>query len=200
MVWLDLGLKSGLLGHWWTLYPLGDIFIIQVCWQHRFPWLSLSICSYWSLAILINGIQCPHRSNVYKFLLVSQLWCVGVYSKMSIKNLSYFSSRVQYDLLIFLGLQDGRKVAVQLLFCKVLLLPKFVQNAVSLCSSHLVFSPNVFLESKCIWTIVFIFILYSESFSQYVPFGLLQVFHVKLGSPHRTSNQTLHLFHTGRLF
>ena len=54
------------------------------------------------------------------------------------------------------GLWDGRQVALQLAFCRVLL-PELVQNSRQqfLCSSHLTFSLYVSLKSKwCIYTIV----------------------------------------------
>ena len=54
--------------------------IIKTCWQHRFPWLSLSICPYHpSLSAgLPNYILCLHRADMNKFLLFARHWHVYV--------------------------------------------------------------------------------------------------------------------------
>ena len=54
-----------------------------------------------------------------------------------------------------------------------------------------------FLKYLCYWPHLY---CYNHNISADMFFGLLQVFHVKLGSPHRISNWTLYLNHRGRLF
>ena len=55
-------------------------FILKSRWQHRFPWLSLTIRPYQSLLSLghLNYILCPHSADVNKLLLVGQHWHVHV--------------------------------------------------------------------------------------------------------------------------
>ena len=88
---------------------------IKFCWQHIFPWLSLSIRVYdpSRLAGLPNCILCPHRADVNKFLQVGQHW--HVYVKGSIEEghlwvCSCLSCSVLYVLFVLLGcfLWDGR--------------------------------------------------------------------------------------------
>ena len=51
-------------------------------WHYGFPWLNQS--SF--LTSLLGGIKCLYRSDLYKFLLVSQYLCVHV--RMSLISLS----------------------------------------------------------------------------------------------------------------
>ena len=48
--------------------------IIMSCYQHGFPWLSLTICLYHPLLPegFLAYIPCPYRAVVDKFLLVGQ--------------------------------------------------------------------------------------------------------------------------------
>ena len=56
------------------------IINIRVCWLQIFLWLSLAIypCQSLLLVSLLNSIQCLHKSDACKFLLVGQNRCVHV--------------------------------------------------------------------------------------------------------------------------
>ena len=68
----------------------------------------------------LNGTQCPQKADQRKFLLFTQHWCV--HGKMSNINTHHVFVNS------FGWWWDGRQMAIQLLFCG-LLLPEFVQNS-----------------------------------------------------------------------
>ena len=51
-----------------------------MCWQHRIAWFSLAICLGQSSLLVcpLNSTLCPHKSDVYTFLLACQ--CIGVHT------------------------------------------------------------------------------------------------------------------------
>ena len=67
--WLNLGKFNDV-----SIYVFIIIITIKSRWQHGFPWLSIRPYH----PSLPNYIQCPHRANVNKFLLVGQLKHVHV--------------------------------------------------------------------------------------------------------------------------
>ena len=74
--------------------------IIKLWWKHRSPWFSLSLSLSLYLAICpyrpsllrssLDNIQCPHRVDECKFLLVGKLCsiCVGVHWRTSLMSSS----------------------------------------------------------------------------------------------------------------
>ena len=90
---------------------------------------TLNICLYWSLLLVgsLDGTQCSH--------IAWEMFLLEVNSDISLANVVWvgpcFSSSAQHVLFILDGLQtiqDGRKVAIQLLFCRVLI-PGFDPNS-----------------------------------------------------------------------
>ena len=81
------------------------IIIIESCWQHRVPWVALTIRSYHPLLLEgpLDGISCLHRADTCKSLLVSKYWCIPVQESIREHYLyihPYFTCRA---LFIFLG-------------------------------------------------------------------------------------------------
>ena len=54
--------------------------IIKALWQHGFLWIYLIIRHYWSLLLVspLERIQCPHRADECKFLLVNKHSCIFI--------------------------------------------------------------------------------------------------------------------------
>ena len=67
--------------------------IIKFCWEHEVSWLSCTIYPYQLsfLKVPFCRIQCSHRVNDYKFLLLPTVvcLCVRIYWRMSLISLSW---------------------------------------------------------------------------------------------------------------
>ena len=94
---------------------------------------TLSLCSYHLLRLdLPNYIQCPHRADVTKFLLVSQYWYVHVQGSMEEYYLWVclcFYSSVLHVLFILLGWFLRWEVSGQTTVVLEVLLPGLVWNS-----------------------------------------------------------------------
>ena len=79
------------------------IFIINGCWQHSFPLISLGIYPYWPqhLVTPLDGIQCPHSGNEFRPLLVNK-HCVFLYSSQW-KNVVYEFVLISPQCLVYLA-------------------------------------------------------------------------------------------------
>ena len=117
------------------------------CCLHEFPLLYFTTCFYYLPlpADLLVYVQCPYWPVVDKFLLDSQNVRVkGSIGELHLLVCPYFSRSVSLSCSSYLdGFRDWRLVAVQLLFCRMLLLG-FVEF---LCNSHLDFFLYTFLGS-----------------------------------------------------
>ena len=122
------------------------IIIIKLCWQHRFPSLSLPIHPYHPSLLVgpTNYIQCPHSADVNKFLLVSPTLscsCVGSIEEHHLWVYLFFSNSVLHVLFNLLGwfFEMGGKWPYSCCFMGLCFQYLFKIIAF-LCSSHLVFS------------------------------------------------------------
>ena len=63
-----------------TNRPSKIIFIIIVCWQYGFFWISQDIDSFQPSHSLLSpdGIQCPDNAHRWKISLIGQYWCIHV--------------------------------------------------------------------------------------------------------------------------
>ena len=117
--------------------------IIKICWQHGFYWLSLGKCPYWPLLMIspLDGIQCLHRADKYRFLLVEQHWCVHVLESIRECLLwvyPYFSSSASHVLFrCFASWEVSSHIAKVLLDSASGICSKW--HAASLCNSYQVF-------------------------------------------------------------
>ena len=133
---------------WWCVFSSGDyysqvhsdlarilsmsqiiiiiIIIIKLCWLHWFPWLSIAFYHNWPSLLVgsLDGIKFPKQTVLTSISMSGSLReniaCEFTSDSLAVPSMSCLSC---LD-----GLWDGRQVAVQLLFCRMLL-SRFVQNS-----------------------------------------------------------------------
>ena len=131
------------------------IIIIELCRQHGVSWLFLAIHPYHTLFMvgLLTGIECQHRVDECKFLLVGQHWCAHIL--VSLRGhclwvcLNLFS-RASHNVFVLLGWfvrweAGGCTVAVLWGAASRIC---WKQQIAFLCSSHLTFF-HVFWWCRC---------------------------------------------------
>ena len=90
----------------WRWWRNRSYIIIKVCWQQRFPWISLTTSPNESLFLVshLESIKCLYIDEC-KILLVGQHWCVHALEsigKYCLWVCPYFSSSVQHVLLVLI--------------------------------------------------------------------------------------------------
>ena len=138
----------------WTL-KIFRLKISKIISTTRSTIIITIISLYWPLLLVspLDRIQCPHKPDECKFLLVGQHWCGHVYESTGERSLwvcSYFTSCTWHVLLILLEWFVRWEVssytapvlsgAVSRIFSK--------QHKASLYHSHIDFFPGVSLKSK----------------------------------------------------
>ena len=120
------------------IYLLYKLFIVYVCLSVS---LFIRFCQPSLLVIPLDSIQCPHRADECKFLLMNP--CLVVHRKTLLMN-SFLLHQQWPAYLVHLSEMRGTVAilydAVSRIYSK--------QHAVPLCSSHQNFSPGVSLKSK----------------------------------------------------
>ena len=122
-------------------------------------WCPLTLSHHLSLSAitlgksLLNNIQCLHRADSCKFLLVNQHWCVYMQKFIGEYHLwvhPFFSSIGQYSLFILLGWFVKWELSgyITAVLWGAASRIWSEQQTVSLCSSYVTFSPNISLKSK----------------------------------------------------
>ena len=137
-----------------------ELIIIEMYWWHRFSWIFLTICSYQPSLLLgpLDCIQCPH---MYVFACQPTLVCscVGVRKRTSLMSLSLLlQQRLEYFVsLTWMVCEMEGKWLYTCCFVGYCFQDFLKQHSTFLSSFHLVFSPNILLETRwCNHTVVLV--------------------------------------------